>query len=87
MLCTLSSIVGAEGQERYSQCEMFSPNGNGSIISCPAGWAYDHSDFKSTLPSDFDWVCDKDHYATNVFTASATGIVAGNIIFGLLADK
>ena len=87
MFLILSSIVGAEGQDRYSKCEMFSPNGNGNIISCPAGWAYDHSNFQSTIPSDFDWVCDKDHYATNVFTVSAIGNVLGNIIFGLLADK
>jgi hypothetical protein len=66
---------------------MYSPNGNGSVISCPSGWAYDRSEFLSTLPSDHDWVCSKDHYATNVFTATALGNVVGNVVFGLLADK
>jgi len=88
-LIHICRIIGSEGQLRFSQCEMFSPsrNGTGNVIECPAGWDYDRSEFQSTLPSAFDWVCSRDHYATNVLTSTALGVVVGNIIFGLLADK
>ncbi|ODM89402.1 Organic cation transporter 1 [Orchesella cincta] len=70
----------------FSKCKMFGPND--TTISCNAGWEYDFStvDYHSIV-TDYDWVCDKSHYATWVYTAGNIGNVIGTFVLGHLADK
>jgi hypothetical protein len=60
---------------------------NGSSIKCTNGYEYDKRDYEATIPSDFNWVCDKDHYATDALTFNAVGNCVGALIFGWGADK
>ena len=50
-------------------------------------WEYDRSNYKSTIPTEFDWVCENSHYGADVFSVGGFGNVVGTIIFGQLADK
>lgn len=58
----------------------------GNITKCQAGWEYDEP-VTSTVPSEYDWVCDRDQYATDCFTWSSVGSAIGTIIFGAIGDK
>lgn len=74
----------SEGHPRYSQCTMFADNGT---QSCQWGWEFDQTDYASTMPGDFKWVCELANVPTNAFTASAIGNAVGTIVFGHFADK
>lgn len=70
----------------YSKCKMIDQT-TGNETECQFGWEYDTTDYENTIPSEFNWVCDKDHYATDCFTWGSIGSAIGTVIFGILADK
>lgn len=78
-------LVDSHGHPRYSQCTMYTPSGN--TEECKWGWDFDKTDYLSTMPGDFEWVCANAAIPTNSFTAGAVGNAVGTIIFGHLADK
>jgi len=97
------SESGLDGIEKLSSCKMFALNsteddihngtfgGGGSSkreeIGCKYGWEFDKTDYESTIPSEFSWVCDRNHFATDVFTWTNVGSAVGTVIFGIAADK
>jgi len=70
---------------KLSQCEMFGYNG--SRIACTRGWEYDLTDYSTTIPSQFDWVCERAEWATWALTVASVGNAVGTIVFGQVADK
>lgn len=66
---------------------MFNPIGQNESVACQFGWEYDKTDYENTVPSEFNWVCDRDTYATDCFTWGSIGSAIGTVIFGILADK
>jgi len=64
---------------------MYGPNG--SSVECTAGWEYDLKDYDVTIPSEYNWVCSKETYATDALTLYAVGNCVGALIFGWAADK
>ncbi|CAG7837135.1 unnamed protein product [Allacma fusca] len=81
---TIPKIQGNTGSLRYSQCEMFGENG--TQVKC-SQWEYDKTNYENTLPSEFNWVCENEHYTADVFSIYGFGNVAGAIVFGIAADK
>lgn len=79
--------MGPDGRLRFSQCKMYGNDANRSEIPCMDGWEYDMSDYRRTIPSSNDWVCEKAHYAAQAFTAASVGNVPGTILYGYLGDK
>ena len=89
--------VGSDGNLRFSQCSMYAeyPDPyirkritlNKTIVPCTDGWEYDQRDYSHTIPTQFNWVCSKSHYATQALTALSAGGVAGTIILGRAGDK
>lgn len=77
-------LVDHHGYPRYSQCTMFTDQG---VEKCKSGWEFDKTDYLSTMPGDFGWVCDNAAIPTNSFTAGAIGNAVGTIVFGHFADK
>jgi len=71
--------------KKYSQCSMF--NALGDKTPCTNGWQYDHSDFDSTIPSAYNWVCEKSGYATWSLTITAVGNAVGTVVLGAMADR
>lgn len=54
---------------------------------CQNGWTYDEEWYASTIPSEQNWVCEKDLYVTNVFVVSRVVEVVGAVVFGQLGDS
>jgi hypothetical protein len=66
---------------------MFESLTNHTPVPCRNGWEYDKSDYDATIPTDFNWVCDQDHYGTDALTLYAVGNCIGTLVFGWGADK
>jgi len=60
---------------------------NRNVTECQYGWEFDKKDYEKTIPSEFNWICDRVHYATDCFTWGNVGNTIGTIGFGILADK
>jgi hypothetical protein len=65
----------------------FSNPDQNAVINCNNGWSYDKTDYDDTIPSAFNWVCDRVGYATDTFTVGTLGSAIGTVLFGILADK
>ena len=56
--------------------------------SCKRGWAFDHSEFKRTIPIDQEWVCDDNHdYVADLYTYGSVGSIIGGALFSFIADR
>jgi len=81
-----------DATEKFSSCKMYNSTSeerkeNGTIVSCKNGWSFNKDDFESTIATDYEWICEKDFYPTQVFTVSSIGMFVGNVVFGPLSDK
>lgn len=47
---------------------------------------YDTTWFRTTVPSDNNWVCDKEIYVANILAYSKIGELVGSIFFGWFGD-
>ncbi|XP_072036718.1 organic cation transporter protein-like [Amphiura filiformis] len=54
--------------------------------SCDAGWAYDDSQYESTIITDFNLVCDKNGLSNVAQSVFFAGNLVGSLVFGVLAD-
>jgi MFS family permease len=50
-------------------------------------WSYDRSSMASTITSEYNFVCDRNHYFGNAYTLEQIGYIVGTLIFSVLADK
>lgn len=57
-----------------------------AVIPCSA-WEFDSSVFSDTIVSDWSLVCDHEMLAHVAQTVFMFGILAGNFIFGVTADR
>ena len=55
--------------------------------SCKRNWSYDNSEFKRTLVSDLNWVCNDSNRVQEQFTYSQVGILIGSMGLNFLADR
>ena len=77
--------MGPDGNLRFSQCQMF--NSDGKIVQCENGWEYDRLLYQETMTTEFNWVCERSHYATDALTFASIGNALGTIILGQAADR
>ena len=56
-------------------------------IPCNNRWSYDTSEFKRTLVSDLNWVCNSSDLVQVQFTWAQAGNVIGSVVMNILADK
>jgi len=49
-------------------------------------WEYDQSEFKDTLNTENNWVCDKAHYTSDLYTLGVVGLILGTFVFSAIAD-
>ncbi|KAM4723067.1 solute carrier family 22 member 6-B-like [Rhinophrynus dorsalis] len=97
---SLKAFIPMDSTGKLSSCTRFtSPqfhllNGNSTnsivdteIESCADGWIYDHSEFSTTIITQWDLVCNHrrmKQLAQSIFMA---GVLVGSIVFGGLSDK
>ena len=63
------------------------PSEDWPISECLEGWTYDRSEYKNTLVTELDLVCDNQWWPKTSTTLFYVGSLFGNIIFGYIADK
>ncbi|XP_078503411.1 solute carrier family 22 member 7-like isoform X2 [Lissotriton helveticus] len=62
------------------------PNAS-SLQGCQHGWTYDHSQFTSTMATQWDLVCKQKHLKQASSTFFFIGVMVGAILFGYLSDR
>ncbi|KAL7648368.1 UNVERIFIED_CONTAM: hypothetical protein RMT77_000274 [Armadillidium vulgare] len=63
-------------------------NINSSIeIDCQNGWEYDHSVWKQSVPTSFNWVCKDRIIITKLLTVKMIGSAVGLFAFAILSDR
>ncbi|KAJ8029556.1 Organic cation transporter protein [Holothuria leucospilota] len=86
-----------DGTVVYSQCEKYNVTGldftpdvepiSNYTYPCDEGWIYDRSQYKTTIITDFNLVCDKSSYPEIAQSAHFLGIMIGAFTLGSLADR
>ncbi|NXP61589.1 S22A7 protein, partial [Chloropsis cyanopogon] len=84
----------------FSSCEMFSqpqfhlllnsslqPENKSIIQHCQHGWVYDHSQFTSTISTQWDLVCKQRGLNQATATFFFIGVTTGAMVFGYLSDR
>ncbi|KAJ4944948.1 hypothetical protein JOQ06_013487 [Pogonophryne albipinna] len=56
-------------------------------VPCPNGWVYDNNNFKSTLATEWDLVCDKRRMNRATASIFFLGVMFGAAAFGYLSDR
>ncbi|PIK43918.1 putative organic cation transporter protein-like [Apostichopus japonicus] len=88
--------VSSDGS--FSKCTKYNVSGltfdsNGydgsanETIACDEGWIYDRSQYKTTIITDFDLVCDRKSLPEIAQAVNFAGIMVGSFVLGILADK
>ncbi|XP_070532073.1 organic cation transporter protein-like [Ptychodera flava] len=60
---------------------------NYTKIKCDHGWEYDTSKYKSTVPQQFDLVCDREFLNAMATSFYMAGLLIGSFVYGYLLDK
>lgn len=66
------------------KCSAFNVSSN-ETVKC-SKWRYDGSQMRSTIISEYDFVCDKDYYFEVAYSIEQIGYVIGTLIFSFIAD-
>ncbi|KFZ59134.1 Solute carrier family 22 member 7, partial [Antrostomus carolinensis] len=92
--------IPQEPDGTFRSCEMFSepqfhlllnsslqPENNSIIQHCQHGWVYDHSQFTSTISTQWDLVCEQRGLNQATATFFFIGVTMGAVVFGYLSDR
>ncbi|NWX12057.1 S22A7 protein, partial [Aegotheles bennettii] len=92
--------IPREPDGTFRSCEMFSkpqfhlllnsslqPENNSTIQHCQHGWVYDHSQFSSTISTQWDLVCEQRGLNQATATFFFIGVTMGAVVFGYLSDR
>ncbi|KFV56383.1 Solute carrier family 22 member 7, partial [Gavia stellata] len=92
--------IPREPDGTFRSCEMFSqpqfhlllnsslqPENNSIIQHCQHGWVYDHSQFTSTISTQWDLVCEQRGLNQATATFFFIGVTMGAVVFGYLSDR
>ncbi|NWR61054.1 S22A7 protein, partial [Bucorvus abyssinicus] len=92
--------IPREPDGTFRSCEMFSqpqfhlllnsslqPEDNSTIQHCQHGWVYDHSQFTSTISTQWDLVCEQRGLNQATATFFFAGVTVGAVLFGYLSDR
>ncbi|XP_062429437.1 solute carrier family 22 member 7 isoform X1 [Rhea pennata] len=92
--------IPREPDGTFRSCEMFSqpqfylllnsslqPENDSIIEDCKHGWVYDHSQFTSTIATQWDLVCEQRGLNQATATFFFIGVTVGAVIFGYLSDR
>ncbi|KAJ2952672.1 hypothetical protein O0L34_g7011 [Tuta absoluta] len=78
--------IDVNGETRFSNCLIYiDPYKSNKTREC-FQYEYDKTWYETTVPSENNWVCDKELYVANIFTYSAISELIGNIVAGWFGD-
>ncbi|NXJ15306.1 S22A7 protein, partial [Odontophorus gujanensis] len=92
--------IPREPDGTFRSCEMFSqpqfhlllnsslqPDNDSVTQNCQHGWVYDHSQFTSTISTEWDLVCEQRGLNQATATFFFIGVTMGAVVFGYLSDR
>ncbi|XP_003203825.1 solute carrier family 22 member 7 [Meleagris gallopavo] len=92
--------IPREPDGTFRSCEMFSqpqfhlllnsslqPDNDSITQDCQYGWVYDHSQFTSTISTEWDLVCEQRGLNQATATFFFVGVTMGAVVFGYLSDR
>ncbi|NXI94113.1 S22A7 protein, partial [Psophia crepitans] len=92
--------IPREPDGTFRSCEMFSqpqfhlllnsslqPENKSIVQHCQHGWVYDHSQFTSTIVTQWDLVCEQRGLNQATATFFFIGVTMGAMVFGYLSDR
>ncbi|XP_069771547.1 solute carrier family 22 member 13b [Narcine bancroftii] len=90
--------IPKEKDGSYQKCKMYVPHpdkdmewillhANETTVKCEEGWIYNLSQYRSTIVTEFNLVCDRKWLSQFSRTSSMIGLLAGALLFGPLADR
>ncbi|XP_048792656.1 solute carrier family 22 member 7 isoform X1 [Lagopus muta] len=92
--------IPREPDGTFRSCEMFSQpqfhlllnsslqaDNNSVTQDCQYGWVYDHSQFTSTISTEWDLVCEQRGLNQATATFFFVGVTIGAVVFGYLSDR
>ncbi|NXK11960.1 S22A7 protein, partial [Herpetotheres cachinnans] len=92
--------IPREPDGTFRSCEMFlqpqfhlllnsslQPENNSVMQHCQHGWVYDHSQFTSTISTQWDLVCEQRGLNQATATFFFVGVTMGAVVFGYLSDR
>lgn len=96
------NIIPLDEDGEYQQCSRYNSSYDGtgpydpSIINeteidadtmqCDQGWVYDRSQYKTSIVSEFDLVCDRSYLVGIASSIYFAGVLIGSLVTGMLAD-
>ncbi|XP_050345607.1 organic cation transporter protein [Nymphalis io] len=73
-------------QTKFENCLIYAnPNKNNNTKACQE-YTYDNTWYDTTVPSENNWVCDKELNVANILAYSKVGDIIGSIFFGWFSD-
>nr|XP_048301254.1 solute carrier family 22 member 7 [Myodes glareolus]XP_048301255.1 solute carrier family 22 member 7 [Myodes glareolus] len=63
------------------------PEGEPTTVPCSQGWEYDHSEFSSTIVTEWDLVCEQRGLNKITSTCFFIGVLLGAVVYGYLSDR
>ncbi|KAI5636325.1 sugar transporter domain-containing protein [Phthorimaea operculella] len=78
--------VDVDGETRFSSCLIYTDPYNSNETKECSEYEYDKTWYETTVPSENNWVCDKELYVAKIFTYSAISELIGNIVAGWFGD-
>ncbi|KAK4883233.1 hypothetical protein RN001_006552 [Aquatica leii] len=85
----LNEIVGGKSLIQPGSCLIKDPTSKkgDAMIPCPWGFDYDKSITNSSIISEWNLVCDREHLLETAQLATVLGVIAGGVLLGAAADK
>ncbi|CAJ1052327.1 solute carrier family 22 member 7-like [Xyrichtys novacula] len=80
-----SCVMYSEPQ--YQHLSGFNSSEDALTVQCQNGWVYDHSNFKTTLATEWDLVCSRKGMNKATATIFFIGVMIGAPLFGFLSDR
>ncbi|KAG8223524.1 hypothetical protein J437_LFUL002574 [Ladona fulva] len=83
----LTHLNGSHGLNNQCMYNSTSKDGQTSTLIPCTKWKYDHSIFEETIITEWNLVCNRSQLANVAQTTFMLGILLGNVLFGVFADR
>lgn len=83
-MCSICFIRNLESDESAQKCYAFDPQVS-DTVKCTQ-WKYDSTQMRTTIITEYGFVCDKNYYFEVAYSIEQVGYIVGTLIFSFIAD-
>ncbi|CAH2086335.1 unnamed protein product [Euphydryas editha] len=85
-IINIPSKEDIKGELKFDSCLIYANSYKNNETKACLEYTYDKTWFEKTVPSEYNWVCDKELYVANIIAYSKIGEVVGSFFFGWFSD-